>query len=375
MNNIFTRIIAAGLLFTVLSCNTSEKKEPAESLNADTIQPGLFEVTATLETQPVQSADDAADDPCIWYNEADPDQSRIIATNKKSGLVVYDLSGNELYKYPVGRVNNVDLRYDFVLGGDTIDIAGATNRSYNSLSFFRILGQNGLETLSLHDIISATNEVYGFCFYKSAKTGKLYANLVAKSGDFEQYLMNHQGGLLDVSLVRTFHVGSQCEGMVANDRTGELFIGEEAQGVWKYYAEPDSGDIREKVVDVTHENLKADIEGLTLYHASALKSYLIVSSQGNNNYAVFDCEGGYPYHGNFSIIAGDSIDAVSETDGIDVINLSVGSRFPTGFFIAQDGENLDNGLPVNQNFKVVPWESVASVFTPPLVINGVYDYR
>ena len=51
-------------------------------------------VVALGETEPVGTAnEDAADDPAIWRNAADPSQSLIVATDKKAGLYVYGLDG------------------------------------------------------------------------------------------------------------------------------------------------------------------------------------------------------------------------------------------------------------------------------------------
>lgn len=365
--------------FTLLSliigfsaCNSNNKNN--NKLDKTTTQ-SLVNVTADVETDPVQSEDDAADDPSIWYNEKKPAQSRIIGTNKKSGLVVYNLSGKELYRYDVGRVNNVDIRYGFVLGLDTFDIAGATNRTYNSISLFKILKNGELETLSLDEIISPSQEVYGFCMYKSRVNGDFYACLVDKTGVFEQYRLKDEKGSPGFELARTFDVGGQCEGMVADDELGTLFIGEENTGVWKYDAEPDKGDSRMAVTDLSNKNLMADIEGLTLYLADNKQGYLIVSSQGNNTYAFFNRAGKHDYLGSIQITDGDAIDGTSETDGIDVINLSVGEQFVNGFFIVQDGENYDSGEFKKQNFKMVDWAKIATGFDNKLIIDNTFDYR
>lgn len=53
----------------------------------------------------------------------------MITTNKKSGLVVYDLDGKQINSYEFGKLNNVDLRYDFPFNGKQIDIAAASNRT------------------------------------------------------------------------------------------------------------------------------------------------------------------------------------------------------------------------------------------------------
>ena len=55
------------------------------------------------------------------------------------------------------------------------------------------------------------------------------------------------GGTVDAALVRTFNVGSQVEGCVADDEQGYFYISEEAIGIWKYGAEPEAGIARTQV--------------------------------------------------------------------------------------------------------------------------------
>ena len=44
--------------------------------------------------------------------------------------------------------------------------------------------------------------------------------------------------------MRTFSVGSEAEGCVADDDTGALYISEENEALWRYSAEPDGGTTR-----------------------------------------------------------------------------------------------------------------------------------
>ena len=67
-------------------------------------------IAATAETDPVDTAADAADDPAIWRNPADPAKSLVIGTDKKAGIHVYSLAGKRLSFTPADRLNNVDLR-------------------------------------------------------------------------------------------------------------------------------------------------------------------------------------------------------------------------------------------------------------------------
>ena len=80
-------------------------------------------VAAVAETDPVDTAADAADDPAIWRNRADPACSLAIGTDKKAGIHVYDLNGKRVSFTPAVRLNNVDQRES----GSRV-IAAATDR-------------------------------------------------------------------------------------------------------------------------------------------------------------------------------------------------------------------------------------------------------
>jgi len=95
-------------------------------------------VIASVETEPMPNEGDAADDAAIWLHPSDPSLSTVLGTDKKGGLAVYDLAGRLLQYLEMGRLNNVDLRYNFPLGDEHIDIAVASNRRGDTLAVFRI---------------------------------------------------------------------------------------------------------------------------------------------------------------------------------------------------------------------------------------------
>jgi 3-phytase len=350
------------------SCSNNGANEEAKSL--------FKKVTPDKQTDPVKNTDDAADDPAIWIHPEDPLKSTIIGTNKQNGLDVYNLEGKRLYTYDYGRINNVDIRYDFILGDEKIDFAGGSNRFDNTVILVKINKETGeLSDISARPITSQLTEVYGFCLYHDINNGIHYAIVNGKDGGVEQYRLFATEELkIDAELVRTFQVGSQTEGCVADDELGFLYIGEELKGIWKYYAHPDSGVIRTNIDNVSSEYLQADIEGLTIYYSKNGAGYLIASSQGNNSYAIYDRAGENNYIGSFLIIDGE-IDDTFDTDGIDVSNLSFGTTFPNGFFIAQDGSNSEGDKLLNQNFKMVSWDKIARSFDPELIIDTGYRVK
>ena len=98
-------------------------------------------VLATVETTPVPDATDAADDMAIWIHPTNPALSTVIGTDKlaSGGLGVYDLAGNQLYFYFHGNYNNVDLRYNFPLGSESVALVGVSNRTDPiSIEFYKV---------------------------------------------------------------------------------------------------------------------------------------------------------------------------------------------------------------------------------------------
>ncbi|WP_257546528.1 phytase [Sphingopyxis sp. DBS4] len=317
---------------------------------------------ATVETAPVETGGDAADDPAIWINPADPAQSVVIGTQKQSGLYVYGLDGKVLQYLPDGRMNNVDLRSGFRLGGRDVALVTASNRTTKGISIYAL----DPATRRLTDVADGLQNTgfedpYGLCMYRSAKTKKTYVFVNQTDGKMRQWeLVATPAGKVRAKLVRDLPFASQVEGCVADDETGMLYTGEEDVGIWREGAEPRGGPARTMLAKITdNPALKDDMEGMGLYAMAGGKGYLVVSSQGNDSYAVFRREGDNAYVGSFRIGAdmAAGIDGVSETDGLDVSSLAAGPNFPHGLMVAQDGRNVSP--PENQNFKLVPWERVA----------------
>ena len=360
-------------LFVAILLLSSCIRQDEEQINDQyALKNGFCQVHATNQTDPVESSDDAADDPAIWVNPTDFSKSTIIATDKQRGLLVYDLSGKELFQYDVGRVNNVDVRSGFIFGEDTIAIVAATNRTFNSISYFKVEPETGeLSILSLDRYLSKSEEIYGFALAYPIHSNQLYAISVTKGGHLEQWAISESDGELIAERVRSIMFNSKCEGIVADDELGNLFVGEEGFGVWKLDINPDTGDKKELIVDLTNENLEPDIEGLAIYYAPDKKGYLIASSQGNNSYAVFQRAGDHDYLGSFMIVKGE-IDGTSDTDGIEVLNMNLGPEFPNGVFIAQDGYNYKKDEIINQCFKLVDWKEIAMAFEPALIVDPEY---
>lgn len=322
-----------------------------------------FIVTPDAETDPVVALidDDAADDPAIWVHPGDPKKSILIGTNKKSGLYTYTLEGKKIDFLPLGRLNNVDILPDFQTNEEAIILIGATNRSDSTLSLVSMDEEGKLRDVANRKIQSGLqDDVYGFCFYQSQKTGISYAFLNAKGGGIEQYELQADGDRVDALLVRSFSVPSQPEGMVADPVNGVLFVGEETCCIHKFDAEPDGDNTGMIIPDTDSLNpaIVYDIEGLSVYRRNKTHSYLVVSIQGANAFGLYELEEPHAFLGNFIIAGSKTIDSVEETDGIETTSASLGERYPMGVLVVQDGLNTDGRDTLAQNFKVIDWRKI-----------------
>jgi len=338
-------------------------------------QPKRTNVASFVESAAVISSGDAADDAAIWIHPVDKRLSRVIGTDKKSGVYVYDLDGNVVQYRADGRINNIDLRYGFPFNGADVDIAIGSNRTNDSFVVYLVdAGTGELSNITVGNGISTLmSDVYGFCMYKSSASGKLYAFINSINGEVEQWeIFDNGANKVRGLLVRGFSVGSQTEGCVADDENATFYIGEEAVGIWKYGAEPSTGTER-VLVDAVGSNghLTKEVEGLAIYHDGNSAGYLIASSQWSNDYVIYERQGDNKYVGRFRVGEGHGVDATSNTDGLEVINVPLNNIFPKGMFVAQDDSNPGG----NQNFKFVSWESIANSFETPLAQNIVWEPR
>jgi 3-phytase len=303
-------------------------------------------VTALAETAPVgTAAADAADDPAIWRNPADPAASLIVATDKKAGLHVYGLGGPSRFFEPDGRLNNVDLvdmgpKGVIVVASDRNDVLNAKLRLYR-------LDTAAAKLIPLGAVDGGKGEAYGVCLW--AQGDALHAYSVLKDGTIAEFRLDGLDGTPQSTPLLTRKVPTQTEGCVVDPRSGTLYVGEEDVGVWRFAAGQAQGAL---VAKADGKQLVMDTEGMAILPEGADGGYLVVSSQGDNAYALYRLPGMEPA-GRFRIAAG-RFGATSETDGVALMGGSFGPDYPAGLFIAQDGDNAPNA----QNFKLVSWADV-----------------
>lgn len=313
-------------------------------------------VFPSVETSPVicdSTDDDAADDPAIWYNNQSPFNSVVYGSNKKEGIHAYNLEGQEIQFFSCGRINNIDVRQGVIFGGEQIDIIAGSNRTDRSIDLFRILPNGHIDTTILGKIGLGEIKPYGFCLGKS-DDNLLHLYVNDKKGTIIHFSVNAKGDLSNMTRKR-LSVETQPEGMVVDDKNAKLYIGEEQKGIWVTEAFEKKTKRKEFFFSSTDKNsfIRYDIEGLALLPPH----YLVVSSQGNFSYAIFDTNT-KEYITSFKIESDKDIDGVEETDGIEILARPINDKFLQGIFVAQDGFNYQDTTLLKQNFKLVDLDGI-----------------
>ena len=345
-------------LLVLAACTTGESEVPVAVRIANATP--AVNVTARGETTPVGTANaDAADDPAIWRNAADPAASLIVGTDKKAGLYVYGMDGKTRSFIDAGRVNNVDLKDGVTINGAPGVLVAASDRNdvaNAKIALFRLDSATAKLT-ALGKIEGGTGEAYGICLGRDE--AGIYAFIVLKDGTIHQIAIDASGATPTGRTVRTMKLGTQAEGCAVDDRTGTLYVAEEDVGLWRFDARATGSTTPVQIAAADGKNLVMDAEGVAIAPIGDKDGYVIVSSQGDNAYVVYKMSDD-SYVGRFRIVDG-AIGGSEETDGIELMLGDFGPNYPGGLFIAQDGHNA----AAAQNFKLVAWADIVKALGLP----------
>jgi 3-phytase len=309
------------------------------------------QLSSTLTLRATEMVDQ--DDMTFWLHPTDLALSTIIASDKSANrLFVYDLHGTTLQVITAQEPGNIDMRYDFLLDGATIDIVAFNERRTRKIRVYKVdPATRQLAPIDNDTIDTGSN--YGFTLYKSPVTGDLYAFTGPKPNtQVRQFKLVDAGAgqVAGVEMIRSIPLrpGGTVEGMAADDETGQLYLASESEGLWKFGAEPDSNTPGMSIAPVGTNGLTADVEGVTIYYAANGQGYLITSSQGNNTFKVYERQAPHTFVGTFMV------SGVRKTDGIDVSNLPLPlNGTPSHGLLA-----VHNGHASPYPVELVKWESI-----------------
>ena len=319
-----------------------------------------------------------------------------------------------------GRYNNVDIAYGMRLDGSVTDVAVVSDRYNDQLRFFVIDPRGSMADRPLREV-TAPEQHFIFNPDRDAVEEEQSAYGVAvwqPSGDDAYAVVTQEGkttiamarltsqdGMVGYQMVRSVRMQSrfvlpdgttwkpceepgvlpQFEGLSVDQRTDVLYAAQEDVGLWRIDLPLGSGaaTLIDRVTDFgvhdvydpdTEEcepvdpedtgyggsRLVADAEGVDVYYGRGRMGYVIVSSQGNDRFAVYQTTGNNRPLGTFGV-AGKGVDDINGSDGLAVTNRPVG-QYRSGLFVTHDepetGGNVDESRDAT-NFSYVHWGDIA----------------
>lgn len=361
--------LSVALLAILAGCGKPAAVQPEPQLAGAAADPAAIVtavVPARVETLVADNPTVDADDPVLWADPADPRRALWFGTDKSKGLYVHDLDGRVRQFFPDGPMNNVDLR-NFAMGGKPMVLVAAAERDRFGIMTWRFDPASPtleVERWGFLPTDRSFGEPYGFCMGQWGGETFLVAN--NKEGEVRAFAVSEGAdGRPALREAHRWKLGSQTEGCVVDDATGDLYVGEEDVGIWRLsLARPAEAPV--KIAPVDDRILVADVEGLTILRDGG-RSFLIASSQGDSAYAVFErAGGGHRFLGRFRI-GGGGIDPVTQTDGISAFSGPIGA-FPDGVIAVHDHCDADgpedppaavcDSDGKQQNYKLVDWRDV-----------------
>ena len=320
-----------------------------------------------------------------------------------------------------GRYNNVDIAYGLDLGAGPVDVAVVSDRYNDQLRFFAIDPAGAEAPAPVHEITAAEqpflfsadrdevgddHTAYGLAVWQP--TDGATVTVVTREGTTTVATaeLTVEDGRVGYQRIDAFDfpasfplpdgttwqpceepgVLPQLEGLSVDQRTGVLYAAQEDVGLWRLQLPLGSGEptlidrVRDfgihdafdpeseecEPVDAAATGfggtaLEADAEGVDLYYGPGATGYVIVSSQGDDTYAVYRTQGRNDLVGTFRIAGVDGVDDVQGSDGLAVTNRPVGD-YREGLLVTHD--EPDSGPEVDEardatGFSYVSWGEVA----------------
>lgn len=282
------------------------------------------------------------DDMCFVVLEPTSDVFLVVSDKKANAVFLIDNQGHVRDKVSVPQPGNIDSRPAFPVMSDDAKAAWQNELSIQS-PLIVVNGRQHEELVALTVVATAegpklrklpskmpTGENYGGCLYRDEN--RFYFFSTTKGGLVQQWEIANRGDMLVSRRVRAWK-SPICEGAVADDQNGVVFLCEEQVGIRKIRATPrhDRGhetlELRgdhELIVRIGDHDITGDLEGITLLRTGKTTGYLVASDQASSQFVVFDRQSPHRFVGKFSI------DGVRSTDGVDVFPSPFGTRFRNG---------------------------------------------
>ncbi|OZV81582.1 hypothetical protein CA850_10425 [Micromonospora echinospora] len=322
----------------------------------------------------------------------------------------------------VGRYNNVDIAYGVRLAGRPVDVAVVSDRYNDQIRFF-VIDPAGATAHTPLTEVTAVDQSFLFNPDRQAvdEERTAYGLAVWQPRRGETYAVVTQEGATTIATARIVEIGGrlgytdvrqltmpssfrlqdgttwvpceepgvlpQLEGVAVDQSSGVLYAAQEDVGLWRLQLPLGSGS-QPKLIDRVRDFgihdvydseteecepvdpnargyggnlLTADAEGVDIYYGPGSTGYVLVSSQGDDTFAIYRRQGANKAVGSFRVTGVDGADDINGSDGLAVTNRPVGD-YRQGLLVTHDepetGADVDDERDTT-NFSYVSWDDIA----------------
>ena len=303
----------------------------------------LPEIPPTLISEKVPHD---SDDPAIWVNRENPEESIVFGTDKdeiNGGVYAFDLDGKIIRSLSVtglGYPNNIDVTYGFRRSDSSLtDLLVFSERVKQQIRIFALpemipVDKGGIAVFT-DESRAGFRRPMGVSFYSNPHNDKHYVFVSRKIGPDTGYIYQYElvSDGIDVvaTLVRKFGKFSglkEIEAIAVDHELGYVYYGDEGIGIRKYHADPAKGD--QEISLFGGEYFTDDIEGICIVRKEGSEGFLIVSDQGDSSFNIFRRDDN-------TFVKKINLGTES-TDGCDVTNKALGNKFPNGLFVSMNDQ-------------------------------------
>jgi myo-inositol-hexaphosphate 3-phosphohydrolase len=300
-----------------------------------------------------------AADAVVWLHPSYLSSSLVVTADAVSGnLFSYDLSGNLVDTFAAPGVRQLDIRYNFPWGEESVALIAASGSGQQKLLLMTI----DLETLKFmplakEDLLLGENVASALC---KDRKGRFYAMAASLQGGIRQFEIIAAAGGVKLAARREIKLHGALSSLVCDDQLGRAFAAEEGKGVWSFGVNPEE-PAAERLVLPTGQSLPADSYGLGLCPVTADSGYLVVSVPSQSQFLLYRRE---PPH---TLLDAFAIDEVKRAQRVSCTQIKINQRFTEGLFLTEDGKENSRrtiGLDWSQIRRTLGLEPVPATVDP-----------
>lgn len=257
MNRGFRVPLSLAFVLLLTGCSTGGTSMDVRQAALKLPAPGIVSVQPAI---PLGAA--------LWLHPADASRNLLVGAGGPGGLVLHEAAGGA----PLGGVSQLEVDLVAITYGFSTAAAGgslivAHDRSTSSLRLFAIdPEQRALRVLDAPPMPLST-EATGLCLYRSPASARHYAFVSGGDGILQQWEIAGAGGRITARRVRNVALGAGITACAVHDQDAAVYVADEAMGIWRVNAEPESDESDRRLVDRLgdHGTAGEEVNGLAVH--------------------------------------------------------------------------------------------------------------